>query len=224
MQNVLNTKIGVKNVIFDLDGTLIDSAFDVIRLLINVINQNGGELSQNTRIKIGPPLIDMIKTVAPDFSDEIIQKIMDEFRIAYEHDDLEKTVPFEGIIELLNELKSKNINVFIATYKPKHLAMSILNRHFNGLYKDIVTPSEIENFADGKTKTDILRLLMSKWEINPSEAVMVGDAKSDITCAKEAGIMTIGALFGYGDVTEFKLADERVNTTKDLSDIIKKII
>jgi len=201
---------------FDLDGTLIDSSSDVIRILINTINKHGANLSSDTKIKIGPPLIDMVRSVVPAISDETMQQILDDFRAAYKDDNLDKTLPFNNIIELLNDLKSNNIDVFIVTYKPKFLAMDLLNRHFCGLYKDIVTPTEVQDFASGKTKIDILNVLIKKWNINPKESIMVGDAKSDIVCAKAVGISTIGAAYGYGEENEFELADKKVFSTEEL--------
>jgi len=218
------TKIKLNNVIFDLDGTLVDSSFDVLRILIDSINKNGGNLCSNTKIKIGPPLIDMITSVVPEFSEEKKYKIQEDFRIAYSADDLKNTIPFDGIIELLNRLKENNIDVFIVTYKPKSLAMKILNRHFNNLYLDVLTPTEIEDFSKGKTKVDILNLLMSKWKILHEESVMVGDAQNDITCAKQLGISTIGALYGYGEVSEFEMADKKVNSVEELSKYLNNLI
>lgn len=219
---LIQTKI--KNIMFDLDGTLIDSSSDVIRILIDTINKHGGNLGADTKIKIGPPLIEMVRSVVPLVSDETMQKILDDFRIAYKNDALIETVPFAEIIELLNDLKSNNIDVFIVTYKPKFLAMDVLNRHFTGLYKDIFTPTEIEDFGSGKTKIDILNLLIEKWNVKPEESVMVGDAKSDIVCAKAVKMGTIGALYGYGEENEFELADYKVFSPKELKKYINNLI
>jgi len=218
------TKTKLNTVMFDLDGTLIDSSLDVVRILVDSINKNGGSLSSDAKIKIGPPLIDMIASVVPEFSDKKMHKIQEDFRVAYSEDDLNNTVPFDGIIELLNSLKSRNIAVFIVTYKPKNLAMKILDRHFNNLYVDVFTPSEIEDFSDGKTKVDILNLLMSKWNVSPKESIMVGDAISDITCAKEVGIAAVGAAYGYGEDAEFELADKKVNSVEELSKYLNSLI
>lgn len=218
------TQTKIKNIMFDLDGTLIDSSSDVIRILIDTINKYGANLNADTKIKIGPPLIDMIRSVVPQISDEKMSNILEDFRAAYKNDDLSKTVPFNGIIELLSDLKSNNIDVFIVTYKPKFLAMDLLNKHFTGLYKDIVTPTEVKDFASGKTKIDILNILMGKWNINPKESIMVGDAKSDIICAKAVGIKTIGAVYGYGEEDEFELADKKVFSTDELRTYINSLL
>lgn len=218
------TQTKIKNIMFDLDGTLIDSSSDVIRILVDTINKYGANLSADTKIKIGPPLIDMVRSVVPNISDEKMKNILEDFRAAYKNDNLDKTVPFSGIIELLNDLKSNNIDVFIVTYKPKFLAMDLLNRHFTGLYKDIVTPTEVKDFASGKTKIDILNILMEKWKINPKESIMVGDAKSDIVCAKAVGITTIGAAYGYGEENEFELADKKVFSTEELRTHINSLL
>lgn len=221
---MIKTKTKIKNVIFDLDGTLIDSSYDVVRILKEVINRNGGRVDENTKIQIGPPLFDMVKNTVPHFSDEIARKVVEEYRVIYENDELKNTRPYSGIVDVLRTLKNNNIKMFIATYKPKVLAIKTLNRYFNNLYIDVATPSEIVDFSNRKTKTDILNWLISKWNINPEESVMVGDAKSDIICARSVGMYTVGALWGYGHENEFDFADEKLDSVKELELLMGKLI
>ena len=65
---------------------------------------------------------------------------------------------------------------------------------------------------------------MKKWNINPEESVMVGDAKSDIVCAKAVGISTIGAAYGYGEESEFELADKKAFSTEELRTYINSLV
>lgn len=220
------TKKQIKNIIFDLDGTLIDSADDVLRILIKNINKNGGNLSLDTKIKMGPPLIDMIESVVPQMPAEIKHKIVDDFRNEYENESLDKTLPFGGAVEFLTVLKKAGFNIFVATYKPKYQSIKVLEKYFKDLYLDVVTPTEIEDFQNSKTKTDILRLIVLKWGISPDETIMVGDAKTDIICAKEIGMFTAAALWGYGENYEFVDADIKLNSItelyQDMQDLVKE--
>jgi phosphoglycolate phosphatase len=218
------TKTKIKNFMFDFDGTLIDSSRDVSRILIEAINKFGGNLSKDTKIKLGPPLIDMISIAAPHLSEETKQKVLVEYEKIYAKDKLEETKPFNGIKELLETLNAKNIKVFIVTYKPRELAIGLLDKYFGGLYLEMFTPSDIENFFPSKTKVDLLNLLISKWQANPKESVMVGDAKSDIMCAKQVGLSTIGAAYGYGEPLEFESADKTASSVKELNEYIKTLV
>ena len=215
----------IKNVFFDLDGTLIDSSYDIKRILLkslNICGYTGNGITN--RIKIGPPLEEMVKTAVPGIEDGQIKKVVTLYRQDYKSDDLKMTIPYQGITELIETLNNKGINVFIATYKPKNMSVRILERHFSGLYKDIATPTEIVNFSEGKTKTDILNFLLSKWGINAGETIMIGDSGSDINCAKEAGMRAIAVLYGFGAREEFINADDKAETVEDLRLKIKNLI
>ncbi len=214
----------IKNIFFDFDGTLVDSAYDVTRILISSINKNGYNLNADTKIKIGPPLYNMIKNTLPSAQDTTVHKIVEDYRTVYAEDNLEKTAPFAGIIELLKNLKSKEIDVFIATYKPKHMADETLDKYFKGLYKDIATPTEVKNFGLTNTKTDILNFLVSKWGVDPESSAMVGDAKSDIESAKAVGMTAIGAVYGYGEKNDFDGADINVSSIKELREILDALV
>ncbi|MBP7211804.1 HAD family hydrolase [bacterium] len=221
---MLLTAKKIKNVMFDLDGTLINSEKDVSRILIQMVNKNGGNLSADTKIKLGPPLIDMIKISAPDLTEEQAYNAWREYGDVYKNDDLPETKPYDGIIELLKQLKALKINVFIVTYKPKDLAVDILDRFFKGLYLDILTPTEIENFSQGKTKTDMLKLLFDRYNLKAEESLMVGDAGTDISGGQNAGTYAIGVLYGHGEAEELSKADFKAKNVQELEKIILELI
>lgn len=211
------TKTRLKNVIFDFDGTLIDSSRDVKRILFETVNKYGANLSSSKGIKLGPPMFQMIQSVAPQFSDEKIEKVLVDYAQAYADDPLDETIPFDGVVEMLETLKRNDIGVFIATYKPKELAVDSLNKFFKGLFIDAVTPSEIENFEQGKTKSDIINLIVKCWGISIEDSIMVGDACTDISCAKVLGMDAVGVLYGYGDSSEFDDADYVAKSVSELN-------
>ncbi|MDR3048708.1 MAG: HAD hydrolase-like protein [Elusimicrobiota bacterium] len=215
----------LKNFIFDMDGTLVDSKYDIRRYLLDGFRQNGVHIDDSTFIQIGPPLERIIRNTAPHISDELADKVLISYRRLYINGDLSKTIPFDGIIDALKYIKSQNLNAFIATFKPFTSAQQILNNHFIGLYKDIITPTEIKNFNFRAkiSKADMLNFFIDKWRIKPQESAMIGDAKSDIDGAKEAGMTAIAALYGYGQPDEFDNADFKVKTARDLFEIIKKM-
>lgn len=212
-----------KFVMFDLDGTLIDSSKDVTRLLIKSLCDCGYPITDDTYIKIGPPLNQMIDATVPNVSVQDNKKIVEYFRQLYKVDGTSMTFPYEGIIDLLKELRAQGCKIFIVTYKPRPMCNGLLPKFFKGLYDDLVTPNDIENFETGKSKVDMFNLLLNKWDTKPEDCVMIGDAKSDVECANAVGITSIGAKYGYADNNDLENADYLVSDVKELYDCIKSI-
>lgn len=212
-----------KYIMFDLDGTLIDSSKDVTRLLIKVLCDCGYPVAEDTYIKIGPPLNKMIEAAVPSVTQEDNQKIVEYFRKLYKVDGTVMTTPYHGIISLLKRLRADGCKIFIVTYKPRPMCKDLLPKFFEGLYDDLITPTDIDDFENGKSKVDMFKLLLKKWNTTADACVMIGDAKSDVECANAAGITSIGAEYGYAEKDDLKNADYIVSDVKDLYECIKSI-
>lgn len=212
-----------KYIMFDLDGTLIDSSKDVTRLLIKSLCDCGYNVPENTYIKIGPPLNKMIDATCSNISIEDNKKVVDYFRNLYKDNGTFYTEPYEGVIDLLKKLKSEGCKIFIVTYKLRPMCGGLLSKFFNDLYDDLVTPSDIEDFDNGKSKIDMFNLLFEKWNISSKDCVMIGDAKSDVECANKVGILSVGALYGYGDNDDLQNAKFKVSNPSEIYECIKKI-
>lgn len=212
-----------KYIMFDLDGTLIDSSKDVTRLLIKSLCDCGYPVAENTRIKIGPPLNQMISSVVPSISPEDNKKVTEYFRKLYKQDGTALTYAYDGAVELIKKLRDEGCKIFIVTYKPRNMCKNVLPKFFDGLYDDLITPTDIEDFDSGKSKIDMFKVLLKKWNTTPDNCVMIGDAGSDAECANAAGITSIGAGYGYAEEDDLKCADYIVSDVKDLYECIKSI-
>lgn len=186
------------NFIFDLDGTLVDSSEEILSSL----KEAYGIVLPDLEIKIdrsviGPPAPQMIKNITPFLGQDQVDKINLEFRRIYDSGDFSKTKLFDGILEFLHLLLNKNRNLFIVTNKPMvptQRMLAILKMDF---FNAVVTPDSIS--GKDLTKSQMLRDLISKNNINKKEAVFIGDTYSDINAAKTNGIISVGVLWGYGD-------------------------
>jgi phosphoglycolate phosphatase len=216
----------IKNFIFDLDGTLIDSAEDIRRVLKNSILKNGFKLPENVFIPVGPTLDRITHILIPDIDSKTVAKILEDYRDEYLTETLDKTVPFDGVIEMLKYIKERKMNSFIATFKPRDAADIFVKKFFSGLYIDCITPDDLPFFDKRNSiiKSDMLKFLMDKCGLKADECIMIGDSESDICGAKEAGIKAIAAGYGYGKPSELINADIKIKNPQDLIEKIKELI
>ena len=190
-----------KCVIFDVDGTLLDTSDGLISSVDYTVETFGyPELDIETKKSfIGPPIQNSFKKQF-SLSDEEVKKMASLFRQRYKDVDLLKAVPYEGIYDVLYELKKNGVKIAIATYKRQDYAKILLEHFKFNEYTDLIVGSDFE----GKLKKkDIIKLALQNAGIdNPGDAVMVGDSDNDAIGAKEIGSAFIGVTYGFGFKTE----------------------
>lgn len=189
-----------ENIIFDLDGTLINSSEEVLSCFEKAFKATNYpiETERLTSDVIGPPLKQIISLLAPELTDENkINEIVQNFRQIYDYDENDISVLYKGISELLYELKLSGKRIFLATFKPTIPTRRIVKKFFvDNIFEDVYT---IDKFCKKITKEEMITDIIAKYGLSPSKTVMVGDAASDMQAAKSAGVECIGVLWGYGD-------------------------
>lgn len=216
----------ITSAIFDLDGTLVDSKTGIISGLKDACARCGLTVPSDKTILVGPPLYDTILDIFPDIKNETVEKIVEAFREAYHKFDLPISKPFPKAVELLKMLKDEGVKTYIATYKPKIFSSKILEKYFDGLYIDVITPTELPTwtnvYENNCTKTDIVKFLIEKHSIKCEECFMAGDAKTDIEAAHKNNIISIAANYGYGNNLGF--AHYCADTTDKLFEIVLNLL
>lgn len=183
-------------VIFDLDGTLIDSADDVIRCLTETCAAKGLTLvGQLSRACIGPPLPDMLQKLLPKLPAKILHDVVQDFRERYARSGFPTTHLFPGVQQLLAFLQEKNVICFIATNKPRHLTEMLLTRL--GITNAFTAWQCIGDY-NINTKSGLLRTLSAEHDLRAGYCVVIGDGTSDIDAANQTGMRSIAHLGGYG--------------------------
>ncbi len=187
-----------QNYVFDLDGTIINSSHEVLLCFKKAFEKSNYIIPQdrfNSNV-IGPPLRQILALIAPELKDEnIISDIIKNFRQIYDYDENDVSVLYEGMLEILQLLKSKSKRLFIATFKPEIPTQRIIKQFKLNMFEDIYT---IDKSGKSYTKDEMILDIIKKHNLKKKETVMIGDAPSDIIAGKKAGVYTAGVLWGYG--------------------------
>ena len=191
-------------IIFDVDGTLLDTSEGVLSSVKFAIRNTGHELPSDAVLKtfIGPPVQDSFSRVFGVVGDER-NRMAELFRTRYKNIDLLKAEPYEGIFDLFEALADKNIAISIATYKRQDYAESIVKYFGFDKYTNVVCGSDF----DGKLKKSNIianAVKLSGFDIN--NAVMVGDTVQDNIGAAAVGMDFIAVTYGFGFKDQCEIA------------------
>jgi phosphoglycolate phosphatase len=208
-----------KNIIFDLDGTLIDSSGDIIDCLIKAYKKTGdfGEIKV-TDNHIGPPLTEIIANITPFINKKKVNEIIKVFRRYYDNSQFPKTRLFPYVRRLINKLEKSDSKIFIVTNKPLVPTMRIINKLRINLFEDILALDYTKTWLSSKKK--MIRHLIKKYNLNTTETVLIGDSISDIESARHSGIESIFVLNGYTDSTPV-LTNSATVIVKSIKDLAK---
>lgn len=192
-----------QTILFDLDGTISASEEGITKSMQAALSALGihEEISSLSHF-IGPPLnVELAATYHMDSED--IHRCISTFRARYETIGYKEAHLYPGIRELLKTLSRKGARLAIASSKP-HETLLCVAKHF-GLtpYFCDIRGSHIEDELANKTGADnkagVIRNVLSRLEhVTPSETVMIGDSRFDITGAAANGIPSIAVTYGYG--------------------------
>jgi len=190
-------------IIFDFDGTLINSIPDLTLALNKMLHFYN--LSPLTVTDVTPfigngakPLVKRALRHAiqnKELSEEYIREAFDIYFSAYKEVTCDKTYMYPGVFETLNYLKNKGYKMVICTNKPFGFIEPILNKlaikHFfnNWIGED--------SLSEKKPSATPLFYLANEMNISKEKCVMIGDSKNDILAAKNSGMESIGVSYGY---------------------------
>ena len=201
----------IKSVIFDLDGTLMDTSEGIFSSVKKTVEHFGYRKLTQSELEsfIGPPIgKSMIRHFG--ISDEETKDAIDFYRSKYSMDnkfgseaDLYKAKVYDGIEELVLALKDMGLKVGVATYKPEYMAQKLLEAKDLSKLFDVIHGVDIE----GKlTKADVIEMSIKELGYNPKETVMVGDSDNDAIGAESSGTLFIGVTYGFGFKTSEDLS------------------
>lgn len=217
-------------ILFDLDGTLVDTAGDIIESINNLCKELGQPIPDQTLLKKNISFgLKKILSIAlnmnfEDLDDIKFKPLKDRFRYLYSNTNFSQSVLFPGIQELLDNLKMHNLKVALVTNKHYEFAYLILKKLNILKYLDCIITADM--VVHPKPAPDPVLLAIDKLEAIPEKCLFIGDAEQDIMAGNAAGVKTVAALFGYIDKhvdTNNWKANYFVNNPTEIWPLIKKL-
>ena len=185
--------MNIKGLIFDLDGTLIDSVEDIGDSLNKVLEARSLKTYtvEEYRQMVGGGFRNLVTRAV----DEDIEEILEDFQQVYSENYLSKTRPYEGIIELLDEITRSGIKIGINTNKYQLYGEKIVEKLFSKYdFVDIIGSREDIELKPSFQGAD---MLIKKMNLDRDQVIYVGDSSVDILTAKAGNISSIGVAWGF---------------------------
>jgi phosphoglycolate phosphatase len=207
----------VTAIVFDLDGTLVDSFDDISAAFRRSFHVIGVEppAADTVRTLIGKPLRDMYAPWAPD---DAIDALVAEYRRDYSERCAERTRPFPGIVDLLDALRDRGHGLAVATTKTTWMARTVMGRL--GIEDRVHHVQGTDGFPH-KPAPDVITHALAG--VGRPGAWMIGDAVTDVVAGRAAGLRTCAVTWGVHSEPDLRAAgpDEVVTTVEDLRALLR---
>lgn len=208
------------SVIFDLDGTLLNTLDDLCDSMNFALRAHGmpERTLMETRSFVGDGIRNLAKRSAPaDTDEDEIDRLLDTFKNHYKDHICDKTGPYDGIAELLITLKEKGVPTAVVSNKVD-IAVKMLVSGFFGSLVDVA----IGELEGGKRKPAPDTVFMAMEKLSAKNPVYIGDSEVDVLTAKNAGVDGIFVTWGFRDESVLRDAGGEciVHSVKELSEVL----
>lgn len=208
-----------KNILLDLDGTILDSGSGIMKSVQYVLDHFSmyHEPEEKLRKFIGPALIDSFMNFY-GFSKEKAEEAVEYFRDYYPEKGMFDAFIYPGMRECIEKMAGDGKKLVLLTSKPIFFASQILQHFgFSDYFFMEIGPDLSEQSSD---KTRLIEKALREGNFLKEDCLMVGDTKYDILAAKDVGIDSVAALYGYGEVEEISIAKYSIEKPLDLLSIV----
>ena len=215
-----------KVIIFDLDGTLLDTLIDLRNAVNFALSKMGYPLRSKEQVRkdIGNGVAKLIERSVPNgTSFEDYQKALDIFKESYRNNYDVHTCAYSGCFELVSKLIKEGYIVTVATNKILDVAKILLDHHYPNLF------TYIQGDAEGvkkKPDSNMIDNIVSHYKVNKSEVLYIGDTNVDEETAMNSGVDYALVTYGYRTIEEIKnscVTTNLLDTPSDIYNYIKSI-
>lgn len=196
----------VKAVVFDLDGTLLDTLDDLADSMNDVLARLDFpvHLRDQYRYFVGDGMENLARRVLPevDRTDEMVRRVSDEMRVEYQGRWADRTKPYDGIVELLELLSRRGYILNILSNKPDEFTCLMADHFFSGFPWAQVRGARIG--VPRKPDPAGAFAIARELDLDPCQFLYLGDTNTDMITASSAGMYPIGVLWGFRTRSELE--------------------
>jgi len=196
---------GIKNFLFDLDGTISDPRQGITESVQYSLRMLGIDVPDAGSLTpfIGPPLVESYMNYY-NFDREKALRAIGYYREYFEEKGIFENIVYKGIPELLFRLSDRGMNLFVLTFKPTVYSARIIG-HF-GLARCFRSIEGTDMSERVTSKVELIAGALEKFGLDKKETVMTGDRRHDIEGARGCGVTAVAAGYGYGSREELMAA------------------
>ena len=214
----------MKAVIFDMDGTILDTLQDLRGSVNHALKMNGlpERSSKEIRSFLGNGMVQLIHKSVPEGTDEKTEAaVLEEHKTYYPDHCAEKTKAYPGIKELLTYLHKRGIKTAVVSNKRDSNVKALVEKYFDGLFDSAVGARE---GAERKPSADLVKIALEEMGVSEDETIYIGDSDVDVATAKAAGLKMITVTWGFRDRKELieAGADVFADNTEELKELLLK--
>lgn len=208
----------VDTILFDLDGTLINTLKDLKEAVNYTLGNHNLPLQTIEQVKnnVGNGVEKLIERSIGDYNEDVFASCLKEFKEYYSSHLSEFTTPYEGICEMLEALH-KDYKIGVVSNKYDSAVKSLCKKYFDGLIDVAIGQTEISN---KKPATDTVFLALN--ELGSKKAIFIGDSVVDIQTARNAKMECISVAWGYRPYDELvELNDKIINKPEEIFNYLR---
>ena len=213
----------IKSIIFDLDGTLLNTIEDLANACNYVLTTLGYKTHEVEKYKtfVGNGRYKLVERMLPEDRRDMenIEKALKLFDTYYEKHMIDMTKPYDGIMEMLDSLINRGINIAVVSNKPHEFTTEVVKNYFRDRFK--VVYGHKKNTKEKPDPWAVLEVI-EEFNVNKDECLYIGDSEIDINTAKNAGVKSVGVEWGFRGKGELEAAGANyiVNKPEQILEIL----